>query len=142
MTARFLSYIRKRAVIVSLFRPTLRRRPAAAVGADFVRTTGGKDSVGPCDDVVVDLRDLLVVEKFVPGLHPALRHAIAHLAKKNGECQLTLRINQCGSQRRADCILAMTPVAVNVPPLPAVIHTLINVRRRLGRLRALGTRTT
>src|SRR6185295_6615692 len=63
----------------SLFlRPTCRRDPGTTFGTYLIRSSRRQHIVGPRSDVGVDLRDLFVVEKFVPGLHSVFGAPVAN----------------------------------------------------------------
>src|SRR5262249_54424878 len=70
--------------ITHLFKlwPTFGRNPGTAFRAYLVRSTRRQDFVGSCHDVVIELSNLFVVEKFVPRLHGAIRTAASNPIKK------------------------------------------------------------
>ena len=63
---------------VSGFRPARRRNPPATFRTDLIRTSRRQYFLGSGDDVVVELCNLFVVEKFVPRLHSLVGVPIAN----------------------------------------------------------------
>src|SRR4029450_11811601 len=112
-------------------RPAGRRNPRPFVGAYFIGSSWRQDLVSSRANVEVNLSDLLVFEQLVPRLHALVGNAVANGLEELCRRQLKVGIRQVRRVGGADRVYAVTPVTVHVPPLPAVVHVVVGVRRRL-----------
>src|SRR5262245_33265238 len=108
--------------------PTPWRDPGTTLRSYFIRSSGWQDFVASCHHVVVELGDLLIIEKFVPRLHRPICAPIPHCVEKVIEHQFFVGIDQIRCEASAHGVHPVASVAVNVPPLPTVIDLVINRR--------------
>ena len=68
-----------------------------AVRPDLIRSPGRQHFVGSGSDVVIELRNLFIVEKFIPRLHRAVGTSIFNREQELFKCEFQIRICQVRS---------------------------------------------
>src|SRR5438477_12255745 len=107
--------------------PASRREPRTTIRSDLVGSPWRQHFVGSRPDVVIELRDLFLVEQLGPGLHGAGVAPVLNNPQKLLERQLFVWIGQVRRQRCSNRVRSMASEAVDMPPFPAVVDALIDL---------------